>query len=68
MRWTRTDASKSNVWYASTPDFSGNLYESVIRLDFLRFIRPEKTFPDLEALKEQIGKDLKEVRIPLTQP
>lgn len=49
-------------------DFSGNLYESVIRLDFLRFIRPEKTFPDLEALKEQIGKDLKEVRIPLTQP
>ena len=43
-------------------DFSGDLYGSRIRLRFLRFIRPEIKFPDFEALKEQIRKDVETVR------
>lgn len=38
-------------------DFSGNLYGKVIRVDFVDFIRDERRFPSLEALKEQISND-----------
>jgi len=33
------------------------LYEKNIKVEFLHFIRPEKRFDDIEALKEQIQKD-----------
>ena len=39
-------------------DFSGNLYDTRVRLRFLRFIRPEKKFASLTALKQQIMADL----------
>ncbi|MCI6647216.1 MAG: riboflavin biosynthesis protein RibF [Oscillospiraceae bacterium] len=38
-------------------DFSGDLYESRIRVTFHHFIRPEQKFPDVEALKQQILHD-----------
>lgn len=40
-------------------NFSGNLYGGRIRILFLRFIRPETKFSDMEALKKQIGEDLR---------
>ena len=43
-------------------DFSGDLYGKEIRLDFYSFLRPEQKFADLDALKMQIAKDIKEVQ------
>ena len=40
------------------PDFSGNLYDTELTIRFARFIREEKTFPSLDALREQIQEDL----------
>lgn len=40
------------------PGFSGNLYGKMLRLDFLKFLRPEKKFKSLAALKAQIGLDV----------
>lgn len=42
-------------------DFSGNLYGTRIRLRFLKFIRPEKKFASLTALKQQIMADLSSI-------
>lgn len=42
-------------------DFSGNLYGTRVRLRFLRFIRPEKKFASLTALKQQIMADLSSI-------
>lgn len=38
--------------------FSGNLYEKEIKIEFLQFIRSEKTFSDIDELKMQIEKDI----------
>lgn len=38
-------------------NFDGNLYEKIIKVEFLEFLRPEKKFGNLEALKEQLHKD-----------
>lgn len=38
--------------------FSGDLYGEKIRVGFHRFLRPQMAFESLEALKEQIRKDL----------
>ena len=43
-------------------DFTGNLYGSQVRLDFLRFLRGERRFPTPEALGEQIRHDIAETR------
>ena len=42
-------------------DFSGDLYGVRVRLRFLRFIRPEKKFVSLTALKQQIMADLSSI-------
>jgi len=39
--------------------FSGDLYGQDIEAEFLRFLRPEKKFPDLEALRAQIALDVR---------
>ena len=39
-------------------DFSGNLYGSQVRLEFLSFLREERRFPSPEALGEQIRRDI----------
>ena len=40
-------------------DFCGDLYERVIKLELLSFLRPERQFSDLWMLKTQINKDVK---------
>ena len=42
-------------------DFSGDLYGTRVRLRFLKFIRPEKKFSSLAALKQQITADLRSI-------
>ena len=37
--------------------FDGDLYGRTLRLEFYRWLRPEQTFPDLEALRTQVQKD-----------
>ena len=39
-------------------DFSEMIYGKVVKLEFLKFIRDQKKFPSLDALKEQLEKDL----------
>jgi riboflavin kinase / FMN adenylyltransferase len=46
-------------------DWSGDLYGTRLRVGFLERIRPEKKFPDLEALKAQIAVDCAEARATL---
>ena len=43
-------------------DYEGNLYGKVIRLEFLRFLRPERRFPDLESLKAEILRNAAQTR------
>lgn len=43
-------------------NFDGDLYGKQLRLSFHRFLRPEKKFPSLDALKEEIGKNATETR------
>lgn len=40
------------------PSLEKNLYGKKIKIEFIRFIRGEKAFPDIESLKEQIEKDI----------
>lgn len=44
-------------------DFSGDLYGKDIEVGFLRFLRPEKKFPDTEALRRQIALDAAAARV-----
>ena len=43
-------------------DFSGNLYGRHVRVEFLRKLRDEAKFPDLETLKLQIQRDCEAAR------
>ena len=43
-------------------DYDGWLYGRNVRVDFCKFIRPEKKFDDLSALKAQIDKDIKKTK------
>ena len=43
-------------------DYSGNLYERQVRIEFFHFIRPEMKFPSVDALKAQILKDAETTR------
>ena len=39
-------------------NFSGNLYNKYLRVEFLKFIRAEKKFKNIDQLKRQIKIDL----------
>lgn len=56
------NTSGDRILEVHLPGFSGDLYGQDIEAEFLRFLRPEKKFPDLEALRGQIARDLKSVR------
>lgn len=43
-------------------DFSGDLYNRNIKVEFHKFIRPEMKFSSVEELKEQISRDIAVVR------
>ena len=43
-------------------DFSGDLYRKVLKIDIIERLRGEQKFPDAEALKAQIEKDVTQVR------
>jgi riboflavin kinase/FMN adenylyltransferase len=43
-------------------DFDGDLYGRAIEVSLIRFLRPERRFEDLEALKAQIMEDAAEAR------
>ena len=40
-------------------NFSGNLYNKKLRVDFVKFIRKEKKFKGIDHLRKQIKLDLK---------
>ena len=40
-------------------NFSGNLYNKLLSVEFLKFIRKEKKFKNVNQLKAQIKSDLK---------
>jgi len=43
-------------------DFSGDLYTKEISIDFIDYVRPDKSFSSLDLLKKQIDEDCKNVR------
>lgn len=43
-------------------DYTGDLYDREITLAFFRFLRPERKFPDLAALRQEIEKNAAETR------
>ena len=43
-------------------DFNGNLYGKRLRVFLLRFLREEKKFNSIEALEEQIAKDIRRAK------
>lgn len=43
-------------------DFGGDLYGKTIRLEFYKFLRPERKFPDLQALKDEIQRNARQTR------
>ena len=43
-------------------DYSGDLYDKEITLEFFYFIRPEQKFPSLEALQAEIYRNAEETR------
>ncbi len=43
-------------------DFSGDLYGKNVQVKLIKFLREEKKFPNVESLKEAIGKDIENAR------
>lgn len=43
-------------------DFEGDLYGKLIKTEFLRFIRDERSFPSVDDLAEQVKKDINSAR------
>ena len=59
----RPTFDESQYWIeAYLFDFSGDLYDRPLALDFLRRIRPEKKFPGVDELRAQVFADMEEAR------
>lgn len=59
----RPTFDESQYWIeAYLFDFSGDLYDRPLTLDFLRRIRPERKFPSVEELRAQVFADMEEAR------
>jgi riboflavin kinase/FMN adenylyltransferase len=59
----RPTFGESQYWVeAYLLDFSGDLYDKILRLEFLEWIRPEMKFPGVDALKAQVMADIESVR------
>ena len=49
---------KQGLIEAHIPSFKGDLYDQILKIRFLRFLREEKHFDSLEKLREQIKADI----------
>lgn len=49
-------------------DYQADLYGREIQLEFYRFLRPERKFPDLQALKEEILRNAQQTRSYFADP
>jgi riboflavin kinase / FMN adenylyltransferase len=56
------DTGRGVLIEAHLIDFEGDLYGTELRIDFLARLRGEKLFPSVEALVEQIGRDVEQAR------
>lgn len=61
VRPTVSDGQRVNV-ESHLLEFNGNLYGRQARVEFYKFLRPEKKFDDFEALSAQIRRDADEAR------
>ena len=43
-------------------DFEGDLYDRSVRVEFYKFLRPEEKFPDLDALRTEIMRNVAQTR------
>lgn len=43
-------------------DYRGDLYDRRVRVEYLHFLRPERRFDGLDALKAQLSRDLDKAR------
>ena len=60
---TRPTVSGQGITVESwLPDFQGDLYGQVLRVELRHFLRPEEKFPSLEALQKAIRADAQKVR------
>ena len=48
-------------------DFNGDLYDKVVRVDLIHFVRETTRFESADALKQQLAKDLATIRSQLAQ-
>ncbi len=60
-RPTFTDADIVSV-ESHLLNFSGDIYGREARVEFLKYLRPERGFADGKALREQIDKDIRQAR------
>ena len=58
VRPTFSDRLSRPVLEAHLFDFSGNLYETEVSVEFCSFLRPEKTFSDPQELAAAVQKDM----------
>ena len=42
--------------------FAGNLYGRKMQLELAGFVRPERQFPDIDSLKQQITEDIRQIK------
>jgi riboflavin kinase/FMN adenylyltransferase len=56
------DTGRGELIEAFLLDFDGDLYGTRLRLEFLRRLRGERRFPSVDALVEQMGRDVDETR------
>lgn len=61
VRPTVSDSGEVNV-ESFLLDFCGNLYGHQVRIDFYKFLRPERRFEDLAELSDQIKHDAQTTR------
>ncbi len=61
-RPTFVERAAHSILEAHLLDFKGDLYDQRLRVSFERFLRSERKFESLEALKSQLGADIAQVR------
>jgi riboflavin kinase/FMN adenylyltransferase len=50
--------NKKGLIEVHIPSFKGDLYDQILKIRFVRFLREEKHFVNIEELREQIKDDI----------